>query len=86
MWIADCRTYCRSGKTGAVQRRFRSGNLPLGITSDKAAIGSPEPCVWEGDTQLVVVSDGVIEAGRRRRMPFGEENLVHALARIETDP
>lgn len=86
VWIGGLPDVLQVGKTGAVQRRFRSGNLPLGITSDKAAIGSPEPCVWEGDTQLVVVSDGVLEAEDAAGMPFAEENLVHALARIETDP
>ncbi|MFA7241404.1 MAG: SpoIIE family protein phosphatase [Sulfuricellaceae bacterium] len=65
-------------RAGAVQRLFPPTSFPLGIVVD----GFPA-CTqiyqWEGDGQLIVFSDGLLEAEDAQGIPFGFERTAAAL-------
>lgn len=64
---------------GTVQRRFASGRLALGIEDNTPVYIQPEIFAWRGQGQLLVCSDGVIEAENCAGAPFGQERLWEAL-------
>lgn len=64
---------------GQVIRRFRSLNLPLGILSDEEFTSTSENFRLEQPSQLLLYSDGLIEAECPSGEPFGTQRLEQAL-------
>jgi NO-binding membrane sensor protein with MHYT domain/serine phosphatase RsbU (regulator of sigma subunit) len=65
---------------GNVLRRFVSTHMPLGILDDASFDSTVESTHYEGDCQLFIASDGLIEAESEAGEPFGEARALHALA------
>jgi CheY-like chemotaxis protein/serine phosphatase RsbU (regulator of sigma subunit) len=68
-------------KIGAVKRTFPSTSFPLGIVGD----GFPartQIYQWECDGQLIMFSDGLLEAEDDQGSPFGFERMAAALGDV----
>lgn len=66
-------------ESGRVVKRFSSTQLPLGILSSNAVDIRPEKHAWRGVGQLVLCSDGVLEAENPAGEAFGIERLLQTL-------
>lgn len=65
---------------GQVVQTFPSANLPLGIVESSELGGAPEAFTWEPESQLVLCSDGLLEATNAADEQFGMQGLIHAAA------
>ena len=63
---------------GHLVQRFESDNLPLGIVGNETLGGEPVRFTWAKDSQLVLCSDGLLEATDQHGVQFGTEGLVNA--------
>lgn len=72
VWLLDA--------DGVVLERFESRNLPLGIVSSAENPSDPVDFALEAETQVVMCSDGVLEAVSRTGLDFGPERLQQVLA------
>jgi two-component system, HptB-dependent secretion and biofilm response regulator len=68
-------------RAGAVKFTFPSTSFAFGIV-DEGFPASSEIYQWEGDGQLVMFSDGLLEAENDQDIPFGFERIVAALADV----
>ncbi|MET0791910.1 MAG: SpoIIE family protein phosphatase [Polyangiaceae bacterium] len=66
-------------QTGA-RRRFDSQHAPLGICPSDDELVQTEAFDWPAGAQMVMISDGVIEAESPTGEQFGEERVLTALA------
>ena len=66
-------------RSGLVNERFPSINLPLGIDADDATNVPPRHFRWTPGDQLVLCSDGLAEARNLRGEPFGAARLETVL-------
>jgi serine phosphatase RsbU (regulator of sigma subunit)/anti-sigma regulatory factor (Ser/Thr protein kinase) len=69
-----------------VVREFPSGSIPLGILADAGFQPQMEVVVLQGDEQLLMFSDGLIEACNAAGQAFGRQALGEALARADAAP
>jgi PAS domain S-box-containing protein len=63
---------------------FGSRQLPLGILASDVLDVRPQKFHWQGAGQLVVYSDGVLEAENSQGVPFGTARLVETLRLAST--
>ncbi|MCG2576177.1 SpoIIE family protein phosphatase [Dechloromonas sp. XY25] len=66
--------------TGQVAQTFPSANLPLGIVTSSELGGAPMAFTWEPKSQLVLCSDGLLEATNAADEQFGMQGLIRAAA------
>ena len=64
------------GDDGAVLRRFTSTHLALGVVGDREFDAEIETIKLECNCQLVMVSDGLVDAQNANGEAFGEERLL----------
>ncbi len=64
---------------GELKHRFVSRQLPLGILPSEAVDEQPERFEWDGAGQIVMCSDGVLEAENDLGEPFGVTRLLQTL-------
>ncbi len=69
---------------GRVTTTFPSTNLPLGIVSSTELGGAPQAFTWDAESQLVLCSDGLLEATNPGAEQFGKIGLIAAVA--DTSP
>jgi serine phosphatase RsbU (regulator of sigma subunit) len=65
---------------GEVQHLFKSTNLALGIVENALVDVSTEVRHWDGEAQLLLYSDGLIEAENATGQPIGLEALLTDVA------
>lgn len=65
---------------GSIGHRFKSTHVPLGITEWDDSEDTPEAFDWQNDCQIVMYSDGLVEATNAAGDMFGDERLAQALA------
>lgn len=70
---------------GHIAQRFASTQLPLGIADLRSDDSHPTPFSWPVDAQLVLVSDGLVEAENANGQQFGMEGLSAALSDTARD-
>jgi anti-sigma regulatory factor (Ser/Thr protein kinase) len=83
--IANCGlpdVLIQDGKTGAIRHRIPSHVLPLGITRKHNPVGMNPHEVTTGD-QIIVITDGFLEASNPEGEAFGDHRLT---ALIESGP
>jgi two-component system, HptB-dependent secretion and biofilm response regulator len=80
IWIGGMPTVFLLDRAGAVVRRFESTQLPLGIVPSTPPLAETVTFTWERPLQLLMVSDGILEAENVNGSPFGEERLLRATA------
>jgi serine phosphatase RsbU (regulator of sigma subunit) len=65
---------------GRRTHEFLSTNLPLGIVDNQTLSCTPLPFTWGKEDQLVICSDGLLEATNTDGVQFGIEGLMAATA------
>jgi PAS domain S-box-containing protein len=80
LWVGGLPDVAMIDAAGNIVRRFSSQHLPLGVSQEAEAIGGSETFTWHAASQLVILSDGVLEASNRDGIAFGAERLADALA------
>lgn len=68
-----------SSRDQLVDQVFGATHLPLGILEDEAFDAAPETHFIQGPHQLVIYSDGVVEAENADGVAFGQERLRSSL-------
>ncbi len=79
VWVGGTPDVLLLNRGGPVTARFGSMNLPLGIDVDDAASVPPQRFEWTAGDQLVLCSDGLLEAHNRMGEPFGSQRLEATL-------
>jgi PAS domain S-box-containing protein len=80
IWVGGTPEAFLFDRWGRVARTFASSNLPLGIVSNDELGGDPEHFSWADESQLVLCSDGLLEATNPQGDQFGIERLIAATA------
>lgn len=79
IWVGGVPDVLMFDANGALERRFASNNLPLGIMRTNDGVGSIERFRWTHQGQLLLTSDGIAEASDKDGVQFGEERLHRAI-------
>lgn len=79
VWVGGTPEALWLDRSGAVIERFASANLPLGIDSNDAMDVPPQRFTWTPGDQLVLCSDGLVEALGIRGDAFGQQRLEQVL-------
>jgi len=80
IWIAGTPEVLLIDADGQVDQRFASTQLPLGISDFGPDDSRPTVFRWPLGGQVVLVSDGLIEAENAAGEQFGTERLIGSLA------
>lgn len=80
IWVGGTPEALLFDRKGAVARRFVSEYLPLGIQSDEELNTEPVNFTWQEESQLLLYSDGLLEAMDSEGIQFGSTKLS-AIAR-----
>jgi serine phosphatase RsbU (regulator of sigma subunit) len=79
IWVGGVPDVLLFDANGALERRFPSNNLPLGIMRSNDGVGGIERFRWTHQGQLLLTSDGIAEASGPDGVQFGEERLHRAI-------
>ena len=79
LWVGGTPEVLRIDRSGAVVERFASANLPLGIDGDDATNQPSQRFTWRSGDQLVLCSDGLVEAQALHGDAFGQQRFEQAL-------
>lgn len=80
IWVGGTPEALMFDRQGQIARTFPSNNLPLGIVSNEELGGNPQHFRWDDDSQLVLCSDGLLEATSPEGVQFGVDGLIAATA------
>jgi PAS domain S-box-containing protein len=80
IWVGGTPEAFLFDRWGRVSRTFPSTNLPLGIINNDELGGDPLPFDWVDESQLVLCSDGLLEATNPQGEQFGVNGLISAAA------
>jgi serine phosphatase RsbU (regulator of sigma subunit) len=64
---------------GRLERRIASSNLPLGIMKTSEGVQGIERFSWVHSHQLLLVSDGIVEACNADDVAFGDKQLIRVV-------
>jgi two-component system, HptB-dependent secretion and biofilm response regulator len=82
IWVGGVPDVLLFDDQGHLRRRFTSNNLPLGISRSANPLQGIERFIWEAPCQLLVISDGVLEASDSAEQQFGNDGLLKTLKRL----
>ncbi len=71
------------GQRGEILHHWKSRHLPLGILSKDDFNGETEVFQWEEPGQLIIYSDGLLEAEDPEGRAFGSENMFQVLSHVQ---
>lgn len=80
IWVGGTPEALLFDRWGRVTRHFPSQHLPLGILGSDEIDCQPAELVWAPESQLLLCSDGLLEATDAKGRQFGPEGLVQAAA------
>jgi PAS domain S-box-containing protein len=80
IWVGGTPEAFLFDRWGRVVRTFPSVNLPLGIVSNDELGGNPQHFDWADESQLILCSDGLLEASNPQGTQFGADGLIAATA------
>lgn len=83
IWVGGLPAVVMLDEGGAITRRFESNQMAFGIVPSDASTRAVTSFTWSTRCQLVLASDGVLEAENVNGEPLGEERLLQALRRAE---
>lgn len=84
IWIGGMPDAILVDEYGSSTGRFSSKELPLGIVDSNAIDSTPAIFTWESSCQLVLYSDGLLEAQNEKGEQFGEARLLTAMHGAQT--
>ena len=79
LWVAGVPALLLIEPDGRLKQRFESEHLAFGIVPSSAETADVTSFEWSGPCQLVLTSDGVLEAENLNGEPFGEARLLRTL-------
>lgn len=79
IWIGGTPECFLIGSNGEIVERFTSQQLPLGIVDANDDLLKTAYFTWTSDSQLVIFSDGLLEAANHEDLQFGDKQLLLAL-------
>ncbi len=82
VWVGGMPELLLMASDGQVLRRLPSTHLPLGIVDFDEHIAGVETIESPPGTQLVLFSDGIVEAPNSQGEAFGVERVIAALSRV----
>ncbi|MBS1143964.1 MAG: response regulator [Proteobacteria bacterium] len=80
IWVGGTPEAFLFDRWGRVACTFPSANLPLGIVGNEELGGNPQHFKWDGESQLILCSDGLLEATNPQGEQFGVDGLIAATA------
>lgn len=80
IWVGGTPEVFLVDRDGRNSRQFSSTQLPLGIVDNREIDPAPMEFGWDAESQLVLCSDGLLEAENAKRQAFGREGLTAVLA------
>lgn len=80
LWIGGMPDALQLDDDGRIVQRFASKNLPLGIVDNSQLDLVSEQFSWRDSAQVLLCSDGLLEAENTAGAPFGEHALMKAIA------
>lgn len=80
IWVGGTPPAFLFDRWGRKAAEFTSDNLPLGIVDSKSLSCQPVQFGWEKESQLVICSDGLLEATNADNVQFGAAGLMAAAA------
>ena len=80
IWVGGTPEAILVDRWGRTVRTFASDNVPLGILSTRELGGQPIEFSWEAENQLILYSDGFVEATNPSGEQFGSAGLAKAIA------
>ncbi|PKO85539.1 MAG: PAS domain S-box protein [Betaproteobacteria bacterium HGW-Betaproteobacteria-12] len=80
IWVGGTPEALLFDRWGRLQRSFASTNLPLGILHSSEIDCRPAAVSWDPESQLVLCSDGLLEASSKDGQQFGIGGLTAAAA------
>ena len=85
VWVGGVPEVLLLGTDGKVRRRFASSQLPLGVVESSREGCEPAACALSHGEQLVLFSDGVVEAADVQDRAFGMARFEGILAASPID-
>lgn len=82
IWVGGTPESLLLGPDGKLKERFSSTQLPLGILDTDEDLVKTSAFTWTTDCQLLICSDGLIEAENRQEIQFGVESLITAVQNV----
>jgi two-component system, HptB-dependent secretion and biofilm response regulator len=80
IWVGGTPEALIVDRWGQLVRQFRSENLALGILDSCDIECLPESFEWAAESQLLLYSDGLLEATNDEGREFGSESVINAIA------
>ncbi|WP_306605547.1 SpoIIE family protein phosphatase [Azonexus sp.] len=80
IWVGGTPEALIIDRWGHPARHFRSDNLALGILDSRDIECRPETFEWAKESQLLMYSDGLLEAENAQGKQFGPEGVLAAIA------
>ncbi len=78
IWVGGTPETFLFNDDGEVARKFTSKYLPLGILDNKELDAAPETFFWRNNSQLILCSDGLLEAENSAGQQFSVDGLIAA--------
>ena len=78
IWVGGTPETFLVNEDGSVARTFVSNYLPLGILDNKELDAAPETFFWLNNSQLILCSDGLLEAENSAGQQFSVAGLIGA--------
>jgi len=85
IWVGGTPQAFMFDRWGRATRVFESDNLALGIIGNEELDCKPVAFTWEDESQLVLCSDGLLEASNNNGDQFGTEGLLASTANTSPD-
>ncbi len=83
VWVGGTPTVLLLGSNNEVVRHFDPRQLPLGVCKESLDCGAVETFTWDSPCQLLLCSDGVVEALSPQGEQFGGERLISSVTRCD---
>lgn len=80
IWVCGTPEAVQIDAWGRITARFPSTHLPLGIVDNATLAARPQNFTWEAGAQILLYSDGLIEAANAAGTHFAHDGLVRTLA------
>ncbi len=80
IWVGGTPEAFLFDRWGRPTKTFPSTNLPLGIVASSELGGEPQAFSWDAENQLVLYSDGLLEATNPANEQFGTSGLIQSIA------
>jgi len=80
IWVGGTPEAFLFDRWGRSEKVFPSANLPLGIVDNAEMDCHPVAFTWSPESQIVLCSDGLLEANNRQGKQFGLDGLTTAAA------